>query len=232
MTNTVLTAENISYLDQLSESSFELKKGFTTLMGPSGSGKSTCAMLLVGALKLSSGKVSYLSDTGTTSLNIYPETNSWVKKIQLESAQNRRVKRHIIRYCGYVAQTPELPRGMTVKDYIYNVRTAAGNKLDVRYLDWLLNKLGIAKNMDKIAASQSGGEQQRTAVAFALANKPSLFIADEPNASLDTKSGKEVLELTRSLADNGMSVLWITHTPEHQDYADNKLYAENGVVYE
>ena len=148
----------------------------------------------------------------------------------MESDHNRQIKKHIIQYCGYVAQNPELPKDMTVGDYIYNVRTAASNKLDTDYVEWLLETLGIAKNIDSIATRQSGGEQQRTAIAFALANRPSLLIADEPNASLDTASSKEVIELTRSMANNGMSVLWITHTPAHQDYADHKLFAKDGIV--
>lgn len=233
MNEKILEAQDISYYDQLRPSSFELPKGFTTLMGPSGSGKSTCAQLLIGALKLSSGEVNYYDEKGKRELTIAPEIGKGVlNRFRLESTQNRKIKGHIVQYCGYVAQTPELPKDMTVKDYIYNVRRAAGNKLDGQYVEWLLDRLGIAKNMDSIAASQSGGEQQRTAIAFALAHKPNLLVADEPNASLDTISGKEVIELTRELADGGMSVLWITHTPDHQQYADNRLYAEDGIVEE
>jgi len=231
MSNPIISAEKISYYDQLRESSFELNRGFTTLMGPSGSGKSTCAQLLIGALGLSSGRIDYLSDKGSEVLSIVPEIKkNLFNRFQLETDQNRRIKKHVIQYCGYVAQAPELPQDMTVKDYIFNIRTAAGNKIDVGYVDWLLDGLGIKKNINKNASNQSGGEQQRTAIAFALANKPELLIADEPNASLDSASGKEVIEFTRSLADQGMSVLWITHTPEHQDYADNRLFAKDGVV--
>lgn len=229
--STIISAEAISFREQLHESSFDLHSGFTTLMGPSGSGKSTCAKLLIGALKLSSGEITYLGEDEQPQLQIRPEApKGIVGRFRLESAQNREIKKHIIEYCGYVAQSPDLPTDMTVKDYIYNVRTAAGNKLDNSYVDSLLDKLGIKQNRDSLAADQSGGEQQRTAIAFALANKPTLLVADEPNASLDIASGKEVIELTRSLADEGMSVLWITHTPEHQVYADNRLYASDGYV--
>jgi len=231
MSSQILAAREISYHDQLKESSFELKPGFTTLMGPSGSGKSTCAQLLLGALGLSTGEINYFSDNNSPSLTILPEPKpGLVGRFRLESKQNRKIKKHIFEYCGYVAQKAELPDDMTVKDYIYKVRTAGGNKLDHNYVEWLLERLGIAKNTNSIAASQSGGEQQRTALAFALANKPALLIADEPNASLDSASGKEAIEFTRSLANQGMSVLWITHTPEHQDYADNRLFAKDGVV--
>jgi len=230
MSAKILEAKKISYFDQLHESSFEINNGFTTLMGPSGSGKSTCVQLLIGALKLSQGEIDYFKNNKKT-LTIKPEDNlGLIERFRLESKQNRIVKKHIISYCGYVAQTPELPKDMTVRDYIYSVRTAAGNKLDNNYIEWLLEKLGIYKNINSIAASQSGGEQQRTAIAFALANQPDLLVADEPNASLDTSSGKEVIELIRSLADDGMSVLWITHTPEHQEYSDNRLFAKDGIV--
>jgi len=230
MSASVLEVLGISYYDQLRESSFELQKGFTTLMGPSGSGKSTCAQLLIGALKLSSGEVNYLSERGERVLRIVPQTNNGLNRFRLESNQHRRIKKHIVQYCGYVAQTPELPKDMTVRDYIYNVRTAAGNRLNDSYVEWLLERLGISKNIDRVASGQSGGEQQRTAIAFALANRPLLLVADEPNASLDTASGRDVIALTRELADDGMSVLWITHTPEHQQFADNRLYAKDGIV--
>ena len=226
----VLVAENISYRDRLRPSSFTLERGFTTFFGPSGSGKTTAARLLIGALGLSSGQIRHLSPAGRTLLEIKTEHRSLKSRLRLETRQNRIVKSYIARYCGYVAQTPEPPTDMTVEDYIYNVRTAMGNKLDPLYVAQLLERLGIANKSRKIASEQSGGEQQRTAIAFALANKPTLLVADEPNASLDSATGNEVLELTRSLADEGTSVLWITHTPEHQAYADHLLTAKDGIV--
>ncbi len=229
----IISAEQISFYDQLKESNFNINSGFTTLMGPSGSGKSTCAQLLLGALKITSGKIRHFSKDGSEVLTVFPEnTHNLLNKLRLESDQNRRIKKHVIQSYGYVAQTPELPKDMTVRDYIYNVRTAAGNRLDLSYVEGLLERLGIHKNIDSIASAQSGGEQQRTALAFALANRPNFLIADEPNASLDSVSGKEVLNLTRSLADEGMSVLWITHTAEHQEYADHRLIAKDGVITE
>ncbi len=228
----ILQADGISFHDQLKNSSFELKPGFTTLMGPSGSGKTTCARLLIGALSLSTGEVRYLANDTANEFRISPERQTIGSRFRLESNQNRNVKKYIARYCGYVAQTPELPPDMTVKEYIYDVRTTMGNKLDTQYIELLLERLDIAKNANKLASEQSGGEQQRTAIAFALANKPNLLVADEPNASLDSVTGEVVLQLARSLANQGTSILWITHTKEHQDYADNRLSARDGEVYE
>lgn len=230
--NSIIEAMNISYKDQLKPSSFRVKRGFTAFFGPSGSGKTTAARLLIGDLGLSTGEIRHLSPDGTTSLQINTEDRSLINRLHLETVQGRTVKRYIARYCGYVAQTPELPPDMTVEDYIYNVRTAMGNKLDPLHITRLLERLGISKNSSKLASKQSGGEQQRTAIAFALANKPTLLVADEPNASLDSVTGSEVLELARSLADEGTSVLWITHSPEHQEYADHLLIAKDGIVKE
>ena len=107
-----------------------------------------------------------------------------------------------------------------------------GNRLDNSYITKLLDRLGILHNANKLSSEQSGGEQQRTAIAFALANKPNLLIADEPNASLDSVTSDSVLRFARSLTDQGTSILWITHTPEHQDFADHRLLAKDGEVYE
>jgi len=233
MSNVIANADRIAYYDQLKDSSFNLRKGLTTLMGPSGSGKSTCAQLLIGALIPTRGKVTHYSDSGAEILQILPKTKeSLIDKLRLESNESRNMKRQVIKYLGYVAQSPELPPDMTVKNYIYDIRTAGGNILDSSYIDWLLRRLGIENQANCYVKDQSGGQQQRTAMAFALANKPSLLIADEPNASLDIESGKEVLGLTRELANKEMSVLWITHTPEHQEYADYRLIAKDGVIYE
>ena len=230
--NKILEADNISYRDQLMTSSFDLKPGFTTLMGPSGSGKTTCARLLIGAIGLSTGEVRYLDDAGAVQLAIRPESKNLSNYLGLETTQNRKIKSHVARYCGYVAQAPELPTDMTVMEYIYNVRTAMGNKLDYHYITQLLDRLGIIRNANKLSSDQSGGEQQRTAIAFALANKPNLLIADEPNSSLDSVTGDSVLRLARSLTNQGTSILWITHTPEHQEFADHRLLAKDGEVYE
>ena len=227
----ILEADRISFRDQLKPSSFEITSGFTTLMGPSGSGKTTCARLLIGAIGLSTGEIRHLNNDTAEGFTITPERQSLGTHFRLESNQNRSVKKYIARYCGYVAQTPELPTDMTVREYIHNVRVAMGNRLDAQYVEQLLERLGIAENVNKLASEQSGGEQQRTAIAFALANKPNLLVADEPNASLDSVTGEAVLQLARSLANQGTSILWITHTKEHQDYADNRLYANDGEVY-
>ncbi len=228
----ILEADNISYRDQLKPSSFDLKPGFTTLMGPSGSGKTTCARLLIGAIGLSTGEVRYLNDASVVELAIKHESKKLSHYLGLETSQNRKIKSHVARYCGYVAQTPELPEDMTVMQYICDVRTAMGNRLDNSYITKLLDRLGILHNANKLSSEQSGGEQQRTAIAFALANKPNLLIADEPNASLDSVTSDSVLRFARSLTDQGTSILWITHTPEHQDFADHRLLAKDGEVYE
>jgi ABC-type multidrug transport system ATPase subunit len=232
MSKVIASAHEIAYYDQLKPSTFNLEKGFTTLMGPSGSGKSTCAQLLIGALIPTQGEIKHYSENGEEVLRISPESKpKFIDRFRLETTANRNIKSQVIKYFGYVAQNPELPPDMTVNNYIYDVRTSAGNSLDRVYVESLLSRLGIENQTNCYAKDQSGGQQQKTAMAFALANKPSLLIADEPNASLDIESGEEVLKLTRELANSGMSVLWITHTPEHQEYADHRLFARDGTIY-
>ena len=195
--------------------SLALKGGeLTLLMGPSGSGKTTLLSILGCILTPTSGTV-YLAGEAATRMR--PE----------QLAVFRR--QHI----GYVFQSYNLFPTLTAEE---NVRVA----LDVRGLKGsdtvvasqrALQTVGLLHKAKSFPAKLSGGEQQRVAVARALVGAPSVILADEPTASLDSKNGMAVMELLKQLAaEPSRAVLAVTHDPRTVPFADRILHIEDGMI--
>ena len=97
-----------------------------------------------------------------------------------------------------------------------------------RSREWL-RAVGLQDHLDKLPHDLSGGQKQRVAIARALAARPQLLLADEPTASLDSRTGREVVELLKGLAkDQGCGVLMVTHDPRILDVADRLVQMEDG----
>jgi putative ABC transport system ATP-binding protein len=97
--------------------------------------------------------------------------------------------------------------------------------------DWL-RAVGLGDHLGKLPHDLSGGQKQRVAIARALAAKPKLLLADEPTASLDSQTGREVVDLLKGLAtDQGCGVLMVTHDPRILDIADRLLQMEDGRLF-
>jgi ABC-type lipoprotein export system ATPase subunit len=94
----------------------------------------------------------------------------------------------------------------------------------------LVRRLGLGDAAERLPTVLSGGEQQRLAIARALVNDPELVLADEPTGNLDTESGEVVLELLRTIADEGRAVLLVTHEREATRRADRVLRLEGGLL--
>ena len=95
----------------------------------------------------------------------------------------------------------------------------------------LMETLGVAERSENMPSALSGGEQQRISVARATVKSPEILIADEPTGNLDTKSGKEVLNLLISQTGHGKgTVVMVTHNPEFLDFANNILHIKDGVI--
>jgi putative ABC transport system ATP-binding protein len=98
--------------------------------------------------------------------------------------------------------------------------------------EWL-RAVGLGDHLNKLPHDLSGGQKQRVAIARALAAHPQLLLADEPTAALDSRSGREVVELLRGLTRNqGCSVLMVTHDPRILDVADRLVRMEDGHLIE
>ena len=188
---------------------------FVAIMGPSGCGKSTLLNLVAGLDTPSDGEVVLAGvPLAGTSEN--------------ERALLRRA--HI----GVVFQFFNLLEGMRVLENVTlpaAVAGATGRQAQRRALD-LLGVLGLADKAHELPNVLSGGERQRLAIARALANEPTLLLADEPTGALDSEGGLEVLELFRRLHGDGQAILLVTHDQQVADAAQRIVRMRDGRVLE
>ena len=193
--------------------SFSIEPGEVVLLtGPSGCGKTTL-LTLIGALRMvQQGEVSVLGES-------------------LHGAGRRR-RQQVRRRIGMIFQGHNLLRCLTAEQ---NVQMGADLLPDLSYRarrdearQWL-RAVGLDDHMGKVPQDLSGGQKQRVAIARALAANPRLLLADEPTAALDSRTGREVVELLRRLArEQSCAVLMVTHDPRIVDVADRVLQMEDG----
>lgn len=185
-------------------------KGLVCVLGPSGSGKSTLLNLIAGFDSEYEGDIavhgSSLSKMDASQLCAYRRDN-----------------------IGFVFQNYHLISGYTVMENILLASDAVGeNRAESEAkAKELLRKLGLSGKEDQKAETLSGGEKQRTAIARALINEPSIIFADEPTGALDRKNSDEIMELLKSLSESRL-VLVITHDKKCADYADRTVTISDG----
>jgi len=92
----------------------------------------------------------------------------------------------------------------------------------------VLDKVGLFAERHRLPSQISGGEQERTAIARAIVNQPPLILADEPTGSLDTRTGKEIMELFDRLNQEGLTILMVTHNPNNTRYMRRTLILKDG----
>jgi putative ABC transport system ATP-binding protein len=186
---------------------------FVAVMGPSGCGKSTLLNLVAG---LDS------ADEGTIVLDDEEVTG----RTEDELARMRR--RHI----GIVFQFFNLLEGMSVLENVALPAIVAGSKrkqAETRARD-LLDLLGLSDKAKAAPGVLSGGQRQRLAIARALANEPTLVLADEPTGALDSEGGAEVMELFRRLHAGGQTILLVTHDDDVAAAADRIVEMRDGRI--
>lgn len=178
----------------LNNINLEINEGeFVAIVGASGSGKSTLLHLLGGVDKPSSGEV-ILNGTNMYSL----------KERELSILRRRKI--------GFVFQFFNLIPVLTAEENIEMPVLLDGGKMDKEYKAELLKILGLEERKKHHPAQLSGGQQQRVSIGRALANKPSLILADEPTGNLDSKNSKEILELLKYSAKKyHQTLILITH---------------------
>lgn len=216
----MITAENLhrSYalghktIEVLHGLSLHIKRGEKVfLCGPSGAGKTTLMYTLAGLEKPQQGVVKIDGQ------DIY--------------AMNLR-KRALFRNntMGFIFQNYMLMPELTALENA-SLATAVAGKEATERVKALLERVGLGDRMDHLPNELSGGEQQRVAIARALAHNPSLIFADEPTGNLDSRNGRQILDLLFELADEGNKTLVIvTHDAQIAARGDRTLIIRDGVV--
>jgi putative ABC transport system ATP-binding protein len=186
---------------------------FAAIMGPSGCGKSTL-LNIIGLLDRPTGGTYALEDREVANL---PQS-------ALTDIRKRRI--------GFIFQNFNLIDELTVRENVelallYHGISAGERRARV---DKVLDKVGIAHRAGHRPSQLSGGQQQRVAVARAVVAEPPLILADEPTGNLDTAHGEEVMRMLRSLNEEGATIVMVTHSPAHADYAGRIVNMLDGRV--
>lgn len=197
----------------LNNINLEINEGeFVAIVGASGSGKSTLLHLLGGVDKPSSGEVIL---NGTNMYNL--------KEKELSILRRRKI--------GFVFQFFNLIPVLTAEENIEMPVLLDGSKMDKEYKAELLKILGLEERKKHHPAQLSGGQQQRVSIGRALANKPSLILADEPTGNLDSKNSKEILELLKYSAKKyHQTLILITHDLAIAKEADRVITIADGEI--
>ena len=186
---------------------------FVAVMGPSGCGKSTLLNLIAGLDEPSDGEVVVAGES--------------LRGLD-ENARARMRRRHV----GFVFQFFHLLGDMTALENVALPAATAGlprREAERRALE-LLDLLGLGEQARVFPSTLSGGQRQRLAIARALANEPTLLLADEPTGALDSEGGREILELFRRLHAGGQSILLVTHDAQVGKAAGRVVPMRDGVV--
>jgi putative ABC transport system ATP-binding protein len=182
------------------------------IMGPSGSGKTTLLSMLGALLKPSEGVI---------------QMNGTV----ISALAENRLPDIRLRQFGFVFQDFNLLSALTALENVAIVAELAGQKNGSarKRADALLTELGLSGRLNFLPEKLSGGEKQRVAIARALINDPTLILADEPTANLDSKIGREIMRLLRKVAqEQARSVIIVSHDQRIKDIADRVLWLEDG----
>jgi len=186
---------------------------FVAIMGPSGCGKSTLLNILGLLDSPSSGSYRF------GEIEVAGLTESKLADVR---------KRHI----GFIFQSFNLVDELSVRENVELALLYHGIAASERRkrVDAVMDKVGIAHRADHRPSQLSGGQQQRVAVARAVVGNPDLILADEPTGNLDTVHGEEVMRMLQALNREGTTVVMVTHSPAHADYAGRVVTMLDGQV--
>lgn len=198
----------------LSDIDLNIEKGdFISVMGPSGSGKSTLLTILGGLNHPTKG------DVVVDDIPIY--------KLSLEKLADFRRE-----YLGFIFQSFQLIPYLTVTENVMLPLsiTQRTNREQVKMAEEILERIGLRGKGKRLPDQLSGGEQERVAIARALVNSPPILMADEPTGNLDSKTGKEIMDLFKSLNEEGQTIVMVTHNPENTAFSTRTISLKDGRV--
>ena len=192
----------------------KIEKGeLISVMGPSGSGKSTLLTILGGLNHPTRGEVM------VDEIPIY--------KLPMERLADFRRE-----YLGFIFQSFQLIPYLTVMENVMLPLsiTEKSNREQVRMAEEILERMGLKGKERRLPDQLSGGEQERVAIARALVNSPPILLADEPTGNLDSKTGKEIMELFKCLHEEGQTIVMVTHNPENVAFSSRTIHLRDGKV--
>lgn len=200
----------------LKDVSLEVVQGdYIAIMGPSGSGKTTL-MNIIGCLDRASLGTYLFEDENISEMNDDALSDLRLNKI------------------GFVFQNFNLLSSETAQENVALPLIYAGidkEKRNQRAID-VLNKVGLQDRISFKPSQLSGGQKQRVAIARAIINNPKILLADEPTGALDQASGKQVMELFKSLNDEGVTIIMITHDANVASHAKKIFHIIDGEIIE
>lgn len=187
-------------------------KEIVILTGPSGAGKTTLLTLIGGLRSVQEGSLKLLGQ-------------------ELQGISNRFLVR-LRRNVGYIFQSHNLLPFLSARQNVQMALEAMGNVSDAdakSKSEAILHSVGLGQHLNYYPNQLSGGQKQRVAIARAIVSHPKLILADEPTASLDSKTGRDVVEMMYRLAkEYGCSILMVTHDNRILDIADHQIRMEDG----
>ncbi len=196
--NKVFESPDEASFQALFDATLKIKKGeFVAIVGPSGTGKSTL-MNILGLLDHPTSGKYFLDGTDVSRL----------KEEKRAGLRNKKI--------GFVFQSFNLLRRTSALDNVILPLIYAGMKSDERKkrATEALESVGLGEKLNSKSSQLSGGQQQRVAIARALVTNPEIILADEPTGNLDTKTGKEVMNIFKRLNKEGRTIILITHSEE------------------
>ena len=199
-------------IEALKETNFSVDKGeFVAIIGPSGSGKSTLLTIAGGLQSPSSGEI-------------------WINGQTLSEKKEKARAKVRFEEIGFILQASNLVPFLTVKKQLELVDKVTKGKNNKSGLD-LLSRLGLDKLIDKYPDELSGGERQRVEIVRALYNDPSIILADEPTASLDTEKAYEVVKiLVKEAKEKNKATIMVTHDQRMIKNSDSIYKIEDGLL--
>ena len=162
---------------------------FVFLVGPSGSGKSTLLNIIGGIDQADSGDIC-------------------IRGERMADMKEKKLTLYRRKHLGYIFQMYNLIPNLTALENVELALQICKNPMDAQEV---MEDVGLGERLDNFPAQLSGGEQQRVAIARAVVNEPAILLADEPTGNLDSASSKEILQILKSMHEQGKTVILITH---------------------